>query len=97
MRASERASESQTLSSRSLPLSLSQVFSVRLRAMALAVGYPVTCSDWWGPMAEKMLADEGLPYELWDRALLQRVCAQIKPTIQLRSGQRKVLASAERR
>ena len=27
--------------------------------MALAVDHPITCSDWWGPMAEQVLTAEG--------------------------------------
>ena len=30
--------------------------------MALAIGYPITCSDWWGPMAEQLLTAEGAYY-----------------------------------
>ena len=64
---------------------LVQVFSIRLRAMALAVDHPITCSDWWGPMAEQLLAAEGLAYEGWDRALLRETCSKINPTIQKRT------------
>ena len=39
--------------------------SIRLRSLALGMNHPVKCSDWWGPMAEQILKDEGLPYESW--------------------------------
>ena len=41
--------------------------SIRLRSLALGMNHPVRCSDWWGPMAEQILRDEGLPYESWTK------------------------------
>ena len=46
---------------------MAQFLSIRLRALALAVGRPIVCSDWWGPMAEEVLAQEGLSYEKWQK------------------------------
>ena len=46
---------------------MAQFLSIRLRALALAVGQGIVCSDWWGPMAEDVLALEGLRYEKWQR------------------------------
>lgn len=46
--------------------------SVRLRSLALGMNHPVTCSEWWGPIAKQVLEDEGLPYEKWDRAMLEK-------------------------
>lgn len=40
--------------------------SMRLRSLALGMNHPIRCSDWWGPMAEKILEQEGLPYDTWD-------------------------------
>lgn len=41
--------------------------SIRLRSLALGMNHPVKCSDWWGPMAEQILRQEGLPYESWTK------------------------------
>jgi len=41
--------------------------SIRLRSLALGMNHPIRCSDWWGPMAEQILRDEGLPYESWTK------------------------------
>eukprot|EP01043_Picozoa_sp_COSAG02_P017629 COSAG02_NODE_802_length_17030_cov_37.485500_14_plen_97_part_00 len=46
---------------------MAQFLSIRLRALALAVGQPIVCSVWWGPMAEEVLAQEGLSYEQWQK------------------------------
>jgi hypothetical protein len=43
----------------------------------LAVDHPITCSDWWGTMAEEALAAEGIPYEQWDEAQIR--CAPSSP------------------
>ena len=53
-------------------LTMAQFLSIRLRGVGLSCGYPVVCSDWWGPLAIKILRDEGLPYESWDRDLMQK-------------------------
>jgi hypothetical protein len=44
--------------------------SIRLRSLALGMNHPVRCSEWWGPMAEKILQEEGLPYESWNKDLM---------------------------
>lgn len=44
--------------------------SIRLRSLALGMNHPIKCSDWWGPMAEKILQEEGLPYESWNHETL---------------------------
>ena len=44
---------------------MAQFMSIRLRSLALGMNHPVRCSDWWGPMAEEVLRQEGLPYESW--------------------------------
>uniref|UniRef100_A0A7R9ZPL8 ABC1 atypical kinase-like domain-containing protein n=1 Tax=Craspedostauros australis TaxID=1486917 RepID=A0A7R9ZPL8_9STRA len=49
---------------------MSQFMSIRLRSLALGMNHPVKCSQWWGPIAEQVLIDEGLPYESWDREQL---------------------------
>ena len=40
-------------------LVMAQFLSVRLRALALAMNHPITCSDWWGPIALEALKAEG--------------------------------------
>ena len=45
---------------------MAQFMSVRLRSLALGMNHPVRCSDWWAPIAEQVLQEEGLPYESWD-------------------------------
>jgi aarF domain-containing kinase len=45
---------------------MAQFMSIRLRSLALGMNHPVKCSEWWGPIAEKILEQEGLPYESWD-------------------------------
>ena len=52
-------------------LVMASLLSVRLRAVGLSMGYPIVCSRWWGPMADRVLRDEGLPYEVWDETLMQ--------------------------
>ena len=44
--------------------------SIRLRSLALGMNHPVKCSDWWGPMAEVILKEEGLAYETWTKEQL---------------------------
>ena len=34
--------------------------------------HPVTCSKWWGPIAEAALEAEGLPYDSWNMEMLER-------------------------
>ena len=46
--------------------------SIRLRSLALGMNHPVKCSDWWGQIAEDVLKEEGLPYEMWDYDMLLR-------------------------
>lgn len=46
--------------------------SIRLRSLFLGMNHPVKCSDWWGPMAEQVLKDEGLPYETWDMEQMEK-------------------------
>jgi aarF domain-containing kinase len=53
-------------------LTMAQFLSIRLRGVGLSCGYPVVCSDWWGPLAIKILRDEDLPYESWDRDLMKK-------------------------
>ena len=50
---------------------MAQLMSVRLRSLALAMNIPIRCSDWWGPLALEVLKAEGLPYEIWDKRLLE--------------------------
>jgi predicted unusual protein kinase regulating ubiquinone biosynthesis (AarF/ABC1/UbiB family) len=51
---------------------MAQFMSIRLRSLALGMNHPVKCSDWWGPIAEKILEQEGFPYETWDYEQLVR-------------------------
>jgi len=51
---------------------MAQFMSLRLRSVALGMNHPVKCSNWWGPMAEKILEEEGLPYESWDNDMLMK-------------------------
>jgi hypothetical protein len=44
--------------------------SIRLRSLALGMNHPIKCSDYWGPIAEKILQEEGLPYERWTYDML---------------------------
>ncbi len=53
-------------------LVMAALLSVRLRSVGLSMGYPVTCSDWWGPLAEEVLRKEGLPYETWDEETMKK-------------------------
>lgn len=53
-------------------LILASFMSIRLRSLALGMNHPVRCSDWWGPIAEEILKEEGLPYESWDHEQLVR-------------------------
>eukprot|EP00037_Helgoeca_nana_P027027 m.307307 g.307307 ORF g.307307 m.307307 type:complete len:567 (+) comp27380_c0_seq1:3594-5294(+) len=47
--------------------------SIRLRSVGLAMQHPVVCSTFWAPIAEKVLLDEGLPYEDWNLELMQDI------------------------
>ena len=42
-----------------------QFLAIRLRSMFMQMGHPVRMSHYWGDYAEKVLRDEGCPYELW--------------------------------
>jgi aarF domain-containing kinase len=55
-----------------------QFLTIRLRSLALAMGHPITCSDWFGPLALQILRDEGLPYETWDKAQLEKYRPEIR-------------------
>lgn len=44
---------------------MAQFMSIRLRSLALGMNHPIKCSEWWGPMAEQILKEEGHPYESW--------------------------------
>jgi hypothetical protein len=44
--------------------------SIRLRALALGMHHPVKCSEWFGPIAEEVLEEEGLPYDTWTHDML---------------------------
>ena len=57
---------------------MAQMMSIRLRSLALAMNVPVRCSDWWGPLALKILEKEGLPYEKWDAAMLEKYKPEIR-------------------
>lgn len=46
--------------------------SIRLRSVSLGMNHPVKCSDYWASIAEEELKRLGLPYESWDRALLDK-------------------------
>jgi len=56
---------------------MASFMSIRLRSVALGMNHPVKCSDWWGPMAEQILKEEGHPYESWDHNKL----VEYKPEI----------------
>mmetsp|Transcript_31388 Transcript_31388/g.47890 ORF Transcript_31388/g.47890 Transcript_31388/m.47890 type:complete len:560 (+) Transcript_31388:89-1768(+) len=45
---------------------MASFMSIRLRSVAIGMNHPVKCSEWWGPMAERILEEEGHPYESWD-------------------------------
>ena len=47
--------------------------SIRLRSVGLAMQHPVVCSAYWAPIAEEVLNEEGLPYEVWDLDLMQEL------------------------
>jgi hypothetical protein len=47
--------------------------SIRLRSVGLAMQHPVVCSTFWAPIAEKVLLDEGVPYEDWNLELMQDI------------------------
>lgn len=67
-------------------LVMAQFMSIRLRSLALGMNHPVKCSDYWGPIAEKILRDEeNLPYEVWDYNLM----SQHKPQLNI---QRHIMA-----
>jgi aarF domain-containing kinase len=51
---------------------MAQMMSIRLRSLALGMNIPITVSDWWGPIAAQVLEREGLPYEMWDRRMLEQ-------------------------
>lgn len=51
---------------------MAQFMSIRLRSLALSMNHPVRCSEYWGPMAEEILIEEGLPYETWDMKQLKK-------------------------
>jgi hypothetical protein len=54
--------------------------SIRLRSLALGMSHPIKCSEWWGPLAEEILEQEGLPYEVWDYDML----VQHKPELNMK-------------
>jgi len=31
----------------------------------MSMNYPIVAAQWWGPLAEKVLEEEGLPYDSW--------------------------------
>ena len=66
---------------------MAQFLSIRLRALALAVGHPIVCSDWWGPMAEEALAQEGLSYEQWQRFGTRESSTQLEALLPLARAQ----------
>jgi len=39
--------------------------SFRLRGVGMSMNYPIVAAQWWGPLAEKVLEEEGLPYDSW--------------------------------
>lgn len=47
-------------------LVMAQFMSIRLRSLCLGMNHPVKCSEYWGPIAEKILKEEGHPYESWN-------------------------------
>jgi len=51
---------------------LASFMAIRIRALTLGMNHPVTCSDWWGEIAEKELQRMGLPYESWDEEQLMK-------------------------
>jgi hypothetical protein len=51
---------------------MAQMMSIRLRSLALGMNMPITVSDWWGPIALEVLKKEGMPYEMWDRQMLEK-------------------------
>jgi len=54
-----------------------KLMSIRLRALAMGMNFPVTCSNWWGPIAEEVLRKEGLPYESWTEEMLYKYRPQM--------------------
>jgi len=61
-------------------LVMASFMSIRLRSLALGMNHPVKCSDWWGPIAEEILKEEGLPYESWNKEQLEKY--KVEPNIQ---------------
>eukprot|EP00035_Acanthoeca_spectabilis_P038584 m.54440 g.54440 ORF g.54440 m.54440 type:complete len:515 (+) comp9197_c0_seq2:573-2117(+) len=51
--------------------------SIRLRSVGLAMQHPVVCSKYWAPIAEQVLIDEGLPYEVWNLELMQELTKDV--------------------
>ncbi|KAL3895849.1 MAG: hypothetical protein SGARI_007328 [Bacillariaceae sp.] len=49
---------------------MAKLMSIRLRALAMGMNHPIRCSNWWGPIAEQVLKDEGLPYDKWNYDML---------------------------
>eukprot|EP00041_Stephanoeca_diplocostata_P020645 m.465737 g.465737 ORF g.465737 m.465737 type:complete len:203 (-) comp21629_c0_seq20:1231-1839(-) len=49
--------------------------SIRLRSVGLAMNYPVVVSSFWGSIAERVLQEEGLPYDIWTLDLMNEVTA----------------------
>ena len=45
---------------------MAQMMSIRLRTVGFSMNHPITCSDYWGPIAEEVLLKEGHPYETWN-------------------------------
>eukprot|EP00939_MAST-03C_sp_MAST-3C-sp1_P001451 g1451.t1 len=54
-------------------LVMAQFLSIRLRSVGMQMGHPVVCSATWGEIAERVLRDEGLPYESWDLARMEKI------------------------
>lgn len=50
---------------------MAQFLSIRLRSLALGMNHPIRCSEWWGPLAEQILKEEGLPYESWTYEMME--------------------------
>eukprot|EP00040_Diaphanoeca_grandis_P029283 m.171197 g.171197 ORF g.171197 m.171197 type:complete len:623 (-) comp31640_c0_seq1:69-1937(-) len=44
-------------------LTMVNFLSIRLRSLAMQMGHPVTCSEYWGKLAEEVLQEEGYAYD----------------------------------
>lgn len=54
-------------------LTMAQFLSIRLRAVGIAMNFPVQCHKYWAKEAEEALVKAGYPYETWTPELMNEV------------------------